>query len=87
MPAIRHTLVVHPGGGNERRGHDMMGMEKMFADERTAAMEEEDYVNTFFEFRKAFFLSVRMRGSSARGGKRKNPPGSRGYLVRKQGRG
>lgn len=54
-----------------------------FADDRTANMEEEDYVNTFFEFRRAFFLTGRQRAKS-RVSKKKYPPGSRAFLVRKK---
>lgn len=52
-----------------------------FADERTVGMEEEDYVKTFFEFRKAFFLKGRCR-TNPHGDKKKHPPGSRPFLVR-----
>lgn len=47
-------------------------------------MEEEDYVNTFFEFRKAFFMSARGGGHRARQAKAKGKscPGSRVFLVR-----
>lgn len=47
-----------------------------FADERTADMEEDDYVQTFFEFRKAFFIAARVPK-----GRGVNPPGSRAFLV------
>lgn len=53
-----------------------------FADERTVGMEEEDYVKTFFEFRKAFFLKGRSRTNPHGAKEKKHPPGSRPFLVR-----
>ncbi|CAM9801048.1 unnamed protein product [Ectocarpus sp. 12 AP-2014] len=53
---------------------------KRFADERTVGMEEEDYVKTFFEFRKAFFLKGRCR-TNPHADKKKHPPGSRPFLA------
>lgn len=40
----------------------------------TADMEDEDYVDMYFEHRKAFFIA-------ARGSRRDAQPGSRGYFV------
>lgn len=55
-------------------------------------MEEEDYVHTFFEFRKAFFMSARGGGHTAKKAKASGEScsGSRVFLVRegkKWGRG
>lgn len=62
-------------------------LRQRFADERTASMEEEDYVNTFFEFRKAFFMSARGGGHKAKAAKArgKSCPGSKAFLVRERG--
>eukprot|EP00903_Cladosiphon_okamuranus_P006424 g6286.t1 len=61
-----------------------MGHRKRFADERTASMEEDDYVNTFFEFRKAFFMSHRGGGHTVKVAKARGEscPGSRVFLAR-----